>query len=156
MSESTRHRGRPAGVRLAIVALALGVAVTLGVTGHGLVDTQAAFSDSGAATGTFSTATATAATGVTCTNNADGSTVTISWTYSGATPTGFDVLVGAGTTTVPGATRTVVLAGGGLLALGLNQPIRVRTNLSSNWTATSAAVTVNVLSLAGLAAVRCA
>lgn len=160
-SAHTRHvpparRPRFGRLRLAVIALACAALIGVGVAGHGPTGTSAAFTDTGAGTAGFQAATAVAATMQPCTNNPDGNTVTISWTYTGPAPVSFDVYVNSTLIiSTPPATRAVTLSGGGLLLLGLNQPITVRTVYSSTWTATSGSVPINVISLLGLAAVRC-
>lgn len=156
MSHASAHRRHPARVRLGVIALAAAALLVAAFSGHAPTGTSAAFTDTGAGTGSFQTGTATAATGVLCTNNSDGYTVTISWAYSGPQAASFDVLINSSViVNVPPATRAVTLSAGGLLLLGINQPITVRTNYSANWTATSSLVRVNVLSLLGIAGVRC-
>ncbi|ROQ30281.1 signal peptidase [Frondihabitans sp. PhB188] len=107
----------------------------------------------------FTAATATAPTGVTCTNNPD-STATISWTYTDVAANSFDVISG-GTVLAssPGTGRTARISASQLLNLGTTWPIQVRTNLTAtpaSWSATSTTSTqITVTALLGLAAVRC-
>ncbi|ROP64983.1 signal peptidase I [Curtobacterium sp. ZW137] len=90
-------------------------------------------------TTSFATATATAVTALTCTNNAD-NTVTIGWTYPGAAgvPTSFDVLMGTTVVgTATGSASSARVAGSGILSLGATVTVNVRTNLGGTWSATS-------------------
>lgn len=108
-------------------------------------------------TSAWTATTAVPASALTCTNNADGNTVQIGWTYGGVTTGTFDVLTG--TTVVasaPGTATSVKVTGASLLALG-TYTLNLRTNLGGTWTVVStASVKVNVISLLGLASARCA
>ncbi|WP_412169647.1 S24/S26 family peptidase [Curtobacterium flaccumfaciens pv. flaccumfaciens] len=112
-----------------------------------------------APTATFTAGTATGVPTLTCAP-AGSNTVTIAWTYdNGATvPVSFDLMNGttqvASTTTV--GARSMTYGGAGLLNLGTTYTLSLRTNLGSNWTATSTpTVKVKVVSVLGLASASC-
>jgi signal peptidase len=128
---------RRVGTGLVVVLLVGGAGALL--PGKALAATFA-----GTTTNPVSSLTATsavAASAITCTNNAD-KTVTLTWTYAGATPVGFDVLSGSTVVaSTTGATTSVKIngSGGNLFNLGTTLTLDVRTNLTSTWTKTSTA-----------------
>jgi hypothetical protein len=143
-------------VRLAVGVLAAAGLIGVSAFAPRLTSTEAAFLDSGAASGSFQATTVVAPTNLTCVTNAN-NTVTIGWSYPNGDPARFDVLNGGNLlTSVPGGARSVTLTGQALLALGTFQ-ISIRTNVAPTWpTPASANVPVNVISLLGLAAAACA
>ncbi|AMM21407.1 hypothetical protein AX769_16315 [Frondihabitans sp. PAMC 28766] len=71
-------------------------------------------------TSTFAMRTPVAATNPTCANNADGTTVTINWSYTGTTPNDLALpFNGTAYATATGAALSAALSTASLLGLGL-------------------------------------
>ncbi|MBF4575535.1 hypothetical protein [Frondihabitans sp. VKM Ac-2883] len=111
-------------------------------------------------TSRFTAGTVPLATGLTCTDNADGRTVTIGWTYGGTVvPDSFDVLNGnqvvASTTT--GSTTSAVVTTNAILSLFPSYTLTVRANITANtaWSSTSTSTTSVKLTGLLLSPVRC-
>lgn len=111
-------------------------------------------------TSRFTAGTVPLATGLTCTDNADGRTVTIGWTYGGSVvPDSFDVLNGnqvvASTTT--GSATSAVVTTNAILSLFPSYTLTVRANITANsaWSSTSTSTTSVKLSGLLLSPVRC-
>ena len=101
-------------------------------------------SATGNPTSSFAAAeTPVAVTGLTCTNNADKS-VTISFTYAGATtPNSFDAMAGTNVVgTGPGTVQSVRVVGQSILSLGIPVNVAIRTNFGGTWTATSSTIAI--------------
>lgn len=154
------RRLRIAGGALALIVLT-GAATQIAPTPRALAASWVA--STGNPVSRFTAATAVAPTTLTCANNADGSTVTIGWSYAGTTtPATFSVLYnGTVYATAPGSASSTTLSTTTLLGLGLaTYPIVVRTDLvagNTAWSATSAtSVPVKVTSILGATSVRCA
>jgi len=106
--------------------------------------------------GWFTAATARSVDALACRNNADG-TATVSWSYAGERPLDFDVLVdGRGSIARRGPdTREFVVAPNGL-SFGRTSVVRIRTNLTREWTATTASsVQVTTTSFLWFGVTRC-
>jgi len=97
------------------------------------------FSASVRSSGWFAAARARPADALTCRNNANG-TATVSWSYSAERPLDFDVLVdGRGDLTRVGPdTREFDVKPNSPFSFGRTSVIRIRTNLTRGWTATTA------------------
>jgi len=107
---------------------------------------------------TFVAGTAQAADSLTCRNNPDG-TASLTWTYTGDRPRDFDVLVdGRGSLARLGPdAREFVLRPSGFVSLGRTSIVRIRTNLTREWTATSSSsVSVTSANFFWVGVVRCA
>ncbi|RKR75218.1 signal peptidase I [Frondihabitans australicus] len=153
-------RLRVAGGALALILLA-GAATSMAPTPAALAASWVGTTSN--PTSNLTAATAVAPTGLTCTNNADGSTVTIGWSYAGSvTPATFSVINnGTVYATAPGTSTSTTLSVTSLLGLGLaTYPVSVRTDLvagNTAWTAMSTTtVGVKVTALLGITSVRCA
>ena len=164
---SIRHRARRLRrLRTASSALALAMLVTAPLA---TLPTEAAAAPFFARTATSASLTAgtiTPPTGVTCTDittGADSGAVSITWTYTGATPPTVFSLVNASTGTVVGTatptgatTQSLVYRPSALLQLGV-QTLLVRADYGGSWRGPSATgVRVNGLSLLGGGSARCA
>ncbi|GAA4664549.1 S24/S26 family peptidase [Frondihabitans cladoniiphilus] len=156
-----RRRARRA--RRLAHAGALGV-LLLGLTAFSAVVPPAALAASFSTTTSNPTSTTAAAfagtpTGLTCANNADTVSVTISWTSASSPGTTYDVLNGstviASSTTTSAVVTTSSVLGLGLLAF----PLNVRADaapVATNWTATSTTPVSVRISGIGTVSVRCA
>jgi signal peptidase len=101
--------------------------------------------------GSLQAATAVATTALTCVGNSDGS-VTIGFTYAGApgVVSSSDVMAGSTVVgTAVGTASSVRVVGTGILSLGANVTVTVRTNLGGTWTATSTSTTKIQTALVG-------
>lgn len=134
------RRWRRAGGVLAVVLVAGGFGVLLPAKAS-----AAPFASTTRTTTSFAASTVTPPSSLTCTNNADGKSVTLGWSYTGTdTPASFDVLNGtAVSANVTATTRSQVLTATTSSAAG-TRTISVRTNATSGWTATSGSISVVV------------
>ncbi|KTS64637.1 hypothetical protein NS206_07360 [Microbacterium testaceum] len=117
----------------------------------------ASFSDRTQTLGSVRAATAEAPSDLTCRNNLDGS-VTIGWTYNAETPDNFEILVdgrGSIATLGPDA-RSVQLRANTPFSFGRTSVVRVRTNLTLTWGATSSdARSVTTITILWVGVARC-
>lgn len=134
-SEFRRHRRLPAASAIALT-LAL-----IALPGAAFAEP---FSATVRSSGWFSAATARPPDALSCRNNADG-TATVSWSYTGQRPLDFDVLVdGRGPLARVGSdAREFAIKPSSPFSFGRTSVIRIRTNLTRDWTA-STAMSVNV------------
>jgi signal peptidase len=118
----------------------------------------AAFSDRTQTRGSVRAATAEAPSDLTCQNNLDGS-VTIGWAYDAETPDNFEILVdgrGSIATLGPDA-RSVQLRANTPFSFGRTSVVRVRTNLTPTWGATSSdSRSVTTITILWVGVARCA
>ncbi|WIB78175.1 S24/S26 family peptidase [Curtobacterium sp. MCPF17_002] len=96
----------------------------------------------------FGAATAVAPTALGCTNNADHS-VNITFTPPAGTTATYTVIMNGNTVVTSGTGSPIRVAGSGILSLGAVVTITVRTELGSNWTATSTSSTKIQTALVG-------
>ncbi|KTS07790.1 hypothetical protein NS283_00205 [Microbacterium testaceum] len=117
----------------------------------------ASFSDRTQTLGSVRAATAEAPSDLTCRNNLDGS-VTIGWTYNAETPDNFEILVdgrGSIATLGPDA-RSVQLRANTPFSFGRTSVVRVRTNLTPTWGATSSdSRSVTTITILWVGVARC-
>lgn len=117
----------------------------------------AAFSDRTQTLGSVRAATAEAPSDLTCQNNLDGS-VTIGWAYDAETPVNFEILVdgrGSIATLGPDA-RSVQLRANTPFSFGRTSVVRVRTNLTPTWGATSSdSRSVTTITILWVGVARC-
>ncbi|WBU37019.1 signal peptidase I [Homoserinibacter sp. YIM 151385] len=157
--EPAPRRGRHRRRRRLARPLPLGVAATAVVIAILAVPAPAAaaaFSAATASASTISTAAATPATGLTCTNNADGS-VTVGWKYAGARPERFTTIVdGTPGAAVDGAARSTILSPEGLFSWRTST-VSIRTDLTSTWTtASTGSVKITTVRFLGFGRTTCA
>jgi signal peptidase len=164
-SAERAEEARSAAGAAAVVLLVAGVALSAAPAPSA---EAAATIFTGTTTSPASSFTADQAVGVTnvgCTDNSDGTTVTISWSYAGSRdPATFSLInnnTSYGSTT--GGNRSAVLSVNSLLGLGLaTYAVAVRTDLiagNTSWVAFSPTVTsVKIVSVLGIGgtSVRCA
>ncbi|MEV7766910.1 signal peptidase I [Microbacterium sp. NPDC086615] len=118
----------------------------------------ASFSDRTQTLGSVRAATAQAPSDLTCENNFDGS-VTVGWSYDAETPSSFEVLVdGRGSIATLGPeARSVQLRANTPFSFGRTSVVRVRTNLTPTWGATSSdSRSVTTVTILWVGVARCA
>lgn len=134
-----------------------GIALTLALIALPGAAFAEPFSASVRSSGSFSAATARPPDALSCRNNADG-TATVSWSYTGQRPLDFDVLVdGRGSLARVGSdTREFVIKPSSPFSFGRTSVIRIRTNLTRDWTAgTAMSVNVTTTTLLWFGVARC-
>jgi len=143
--------------RAALAVAALFSAIALSPLGATTPAYAAPFSATTAAPGSLQAATAQAPYDLGCESNLDG-TATIRWSYASDRPTGFDVVIdgrGSVATLGPDA-RSITLRANTPFSFGRTSVVRVRTNLTQNWTATTAsAVNVTTTTFLWVGVARC-
>lgn len=117
----------------------------------------AAFSAHTQTVGSLRAAMPQAPSDLTCQNNFDGS-VTIGWAYGAETPSSFDVLVdGRGSIATLGPdSRSITLRANTPFSFGRTSIVRVRTNLTPTWGATSSdSRSVTTITILWIGVARC-
>ncbi|BAJ73189.1 signal peptidase I [Microbacterium testaceum StLB037] len=148
-AETRRVRSRTAAFVVAVTV----AAVVAASPAH-----AAAFSARTQTSGSLQAATPVAPSDLTCANNFDGS-VTIGWAYDAERPYNFEILVdgrGSIATLGPDA-RSIQLRANTPFSFGRTSVVRVRTNLTQTWGATSSdSRSVTTVTILWVGVARCA